>query len=83
MDFFFCVYDIVGVDRVFSIKLSMGRGNFVSFPRLNDSLDYNVMLYFRFGFNGHECVLRAICELAESPLLEDGVLGELLNILLK
>ncbi|XP_076315510.1 uncharacterized protein LOC143228056 [Tachypleus tridentatus] len=36
----------------------------------------------RFGIDGKECVLRTICEVAEVPLLEDGLLGEVLNLLI-
>lgn len=36
----------------------------------------------RFGVDGKACLLRAVCEVAESPLRDDGLLGEVLNILL-
>ncbi|XP_013200802.2 uncharacterized protein LOC106143301 [Amyelois transitella] len=34
------------------------------------------------GFNGQECVLRAICEAAQYPVEEEGLVGELIHILL-
>lgn len=35
------------------------------------------------GFNGHDCLLRAICEAAEIPLgMHNGVLGDIMHIIL-
>ncbi|XP_026741420.1 uncharacterized protein LOC113503580 [Trichoplusia ni] len=34
------------------------------------------------GFNGEECVNRAICEAAQYPVEEEGLVGEILHILL-
>ena len=34
------------------------------------------------GSDGHECVLRAICEVARTPLTDDGFLGDFINLLL-
>ncbi|CAK1542052.1 unnamed protein product [Leptosia nina] len=34
------------------------------------------------GYNGEDCVLRSLCEAAQHPLDEDGLVGELLHILL-
>ncbi|KAK4292373.1 hypothetical protein Pmani_034856 [Petrolisthes manimaculis] len=36
----------------------------------------------RFGVDGKACLLRSVCEVAESPLRDDGLLGEILNIVL-
>ncbi|XP_027236644.1 uncharacterized protein [Penaeus vannamei] len=36
----------------------------------------------RFGLNGKSCLLRAVCEVAESPLRDDGLFGEIINIVL-
>jgi len=36
----------------------------------------------QFGLYGPQCVLRAICEVNESPLQDDGLLGEIINVLL-
>ncbi|KAF0308136.1 hypothetical protein FJT64_020613 [Amphibalanus amphitrite] len=36
----------------------------------------------RFGVNGKACLLRAICEAAEYPVENEGLLGEILNIVL-
>ena len=32
------------------------------------------------GKNGHECMLRAICEVAETPVNHNGLVGELLQL---
>lgn len=32
------------------------------------------------GRNGHECMLRAICEVAETPVNHNGIIGELMQI---
>ena len=37
---------------------------------------------FTFGMDGKSCLLRAICEMHESPLLGYGLMGELLHIFL-
>ncbi|KAL0821268.1 hypothetical protein ABMA28_005868 [Loxostege sticticalis] len=34
------------------------------------------------GMNGHDCVLRAICEAAQYPVEEEGLVGEILHIIL-
>ncbi|XP_072938503.1 uncharacterized protein [Epargyreus clarus] len=34
------------------------------------------------GMNGFECVLRAICEATQYPVIEEGLVGELIHILL-
>ncbi|XP_026326162.1 uncharacterized protein LOC113234855 [Hyposmocoma kahamanoa] len=34
------------------------------------------------GMNGHDCVLRAICEAAQYPVEEEGLFGEIIHILL-
>lgn len=34
------------------------------------------------GSKSHECILRAICEVARTPLNDDGLLGDFINILL-
>lgn len=47
------------------------------YGRVNDS---NV--FFRKGFGGQDCVLRAICENAQYPLEDEGLVGEILHILL-
>lgn len=37
---------------------------------------------FRAGFNGEECVLKAICETADQPFAEhNGVLGDIMHII--
>ena len=37
---------------------------------------------FTFGMDGKSCLLRAICEMHESPLLGYGIFGELLEVFL-
>ena len=39
-------------------------------------------IHFRRGMNGEECVYRAICEAAQYPVEEEGLVGEILHILL-
>ena len=50
---------------------------------------YRAMLYevveeflFKFGMDGKACLLRAICEMHESPLMGYGLLGEMLELFL-
>ncbi|KAK7084657.1 hypothetical protein SK128_024303 [Halocaridina rubra] len=42
---------------------------------------YIQSIFERLGMNGRQCLLRAICEIAEAPLLH-GVMGEVINALL-
>lgn len=37
-------------------------------------------MFHNFGRNGRECVLRTICEVAESPLKHNGMIGEILDV---
>lgn len=40
------------------------------------------VVFISAGYNGHDCLLRAICEAAEIPLgLHNGVLGDLMHII--
>ncbi|CAL4196639.1 unnamed protein product, partial [Meganyctiphanes norvegica] len=39
-------------------------------------------LFSSFGYNGHQCLLKAICETAEDSAKEFGLIGELLAMLL-
>ena len=36
----------------------------------------------RFGMDGKTCLMKTVCEISSSPLLFDGLVGELLNIAL-
>ena len=45
-------------------------------------LQYVEDYLFTFGMDGKGCLLRAICEMHESPLLGYGLVGELINIFL-
>ncbi|XP_015609920.1 uncharacterized protein LOC107274873 [Cephus cinctus] len=36
----------------------------------------------RWGANGKDCLMRSICEAAETPLRDEGLVGELLHVLL-
>ncbi|XP_062551599.1 uncharacterized protein LOC134216818 [Armigeres subalbatus] len=38
-------------------------------------------MFDSYGTNGHECVLRTICEVAETPLHDSGVFGELMDVI--
>ena len=41
------------------------------------------MIFFgRFGLDGHECMLRAVCERAEAHVLTDGFFGEIISLAL-
>lgn len=43
----------------------------------------SAILFYSAGYNGHDCLLRAICEAAEIPLgLHNGVLGDIMHIIL-
>ena len=51
--------------------------------------DFRVLLYqavedtlFKFGYEGKACLLRAICEMHESPLIGYGFFGEVLELFL-
>jgi len=39
-------------------------------------------MFRRFGMEGKTCIMKTICEISSSPLLFDGLIGELLNIAL-
>ena len=45
-------------------------------------LQYVEDYLFTFGMDGKGCLLRAICEMHESPLLGYGLVGELLEVFL-
>ncbi|XP_064105836.1 uncharacterized protein LOC135215247 [Macrobrachium nipponense] len=80
--------DISGVFKGFiraiytlpSDTISIGRGD-IDKDRYNA---YNSIesLFSNFGMNGHQCLLKAICETAEVPAEEYGLMGELLQLLL-
>ena len=62
------------------------KGEFSNFEtkKYNSSpyLQYVEDFLFTFGMDGKGCLLRAICEMHESPLLGYGLVGELINIFL-
>ncbi|CAL4076597.1 unnamed protein product [Meganyctiphanes norvegica] len=72
------------IELPFTIKLP--NATQVSFGRMDDDRMgiYNVLIdtLSRFGVDGKSCLLRAVCEVSESPLRDDGLLGEILNIVL-
>ena len=47
----------------------------ILYEGLEDFLD-------NFGYPGHTCLLRAICETHESPLLGHGLFGEVIHLML-
>ena len=59
---------------------------------LGDNISFQIlraMLYeiveeflFKFGMDGKACLLRAICEMHESPLVGYGLFGEMLELFL-
>ncbi|KAF2888019.1 hypothetical protein ILUMI_18154 [Ignelater luminosus] len=51
----------------------------ISRKRAYDALEYKINSH---GYPGKECLLRAICEAAEYTLENNGVLGDILHILL-
>ncbi|XP_076040770.1 uncharacterized protein LOC143025198 [Oratosquilla oratoria] len=73
------------IELPFTIKLPNST-QVASFGRMDDDRMglYSVLIstLSRFGLDGKSCLLRAVCEVAESPLREDGLLGEILNIIL-
>jgi DM4/DM12 family len=39
-------------------------------------------VFSKFGYEGEACVQRAICELVETPIMHNGLLGKAVNLLL-
>ena len=37
----------------------------------------------RYGFDGRSCLLRAICELADTPLVHHGLWGKLIDLIFR
>ncbi|XP_042215082.1 uncharacterized protein LOC121861428 [Homarus americanus] len=72
------------IELPFTIKLP--NATQISYGRMDDDRlgIYSVLVdtISRFGVDGKSCLLRAVCEVAESPLRDDGLLGEILNIIL-
>ncbi|XP_050713141.1 uncharacterized protein LOC126996584 [Eriocheir sinensis] len=72
------------IELPFTIKLP--NATQVTYGRMDDDRlgIYSVLISTlnRFGVDGKACLLRSVCEVAESPLRDDGLLGEVLNILL-
>ena len=62
----------------FSIILGLEFLPFYIWPCFQYVEDY----LFTFGMDGKGCLLRAICEMHESPLLGYGLVGELLEVFL-
>lgn len=56
----------------------LNRQNLFGVYKLNCIL----YLYFSFGFNGHICMLKMICEMSQTALEHNGLMGQLLHILL-
>ncbi|XP_071527004.1 uncharacterized protein [Panulirus ornatus] len=82
------VGDLTGfldIELPFTIKLPNATQVTYSGRMDDDRLGiYSVLINTlgRFGVDGKSCLLRAVCEVAESPLREDGLLGEIINIVL-
>ena len=76
---------------IFNFKKKWEIGNFFMTPFSNVLffLIFRVLLYqavedllFKFGYEGKACLLRAICEMHESPLIGYGFFGEVLELFL-
>ena len=45
--------------------------------------EWNIFFYFdRWGANGKDCLRKSICEIAGNPLQDEGLVGELLHVML-
>ncbi|KAF2361221.1 Protein of unknown function DM4/12 [Trinorchestia longiramus] len=75
---------VLDVELPFTIKLP-NETDINGLGRSSDRLGIYSLLeesIERLGVSGRACLLRAVCEVAETPLREDGLLGEVLNIVL-
>ena len=78
---FRCFWDFLGIfaQCLFSrIKEEFAEPRYIIALHLQYVEDF----LFTFGMDGKGCLLRAICEMHESPLLGYGLVGELINIFL-
>jgi len=48
-----------------------------------DMYTYAENFISRFGLDGKSCILRTICEVAESPVQDAGMMGEIFNTVLR
>ncbi|XP_046750325.1 uncharacterized protein LOC124413649 [Diprion similis] len=69
--------------NLFSTSSSSGRRRRSS-SRYERQIAYSMLeqQFDRSGANGKECIMRGICEAAETPLRQEGLVGELLHLLL-
>ena len=71
--------------QIFTEKQSMllFLDNYIYFPIFRAML-YEIVeeFLFKFGMDGKACLLRAICEMHESPLVGYGLFGEMLELFL-
>nr|XP_027209229.1 uncharacterized protein LOC113802803 [Penaeus vannamei] len=71
--------------NVTSSILGRGTANSKTSHYFSERLDvYGVVegIFEKFGMNGKACMLRAVCERAESHLVEAGMLGEVISTIL-
>ncbi|XP_042887839.1 uncharacterized protein LOC122263475 isoform X2 [Penaeus japonicus] len=71
--------------NVTSSLLGRGKANGKNTHYFSERLDvYGVVegIFEKFGMNGKACMLRAVCERAESHLVEAGMLGEVITTIL-
>ncbi|XP_047496325.1 uncharacterized protein LOC125043963 [Penaeus chinensis] len=71
--------------NVTSNILGRGKANSKNTAYFSERLDvYGVVegIFEKFGMNGKACMLRAVCERAESHLVEAGMLGEVITTIL-
>ena len=71
------------IERYFTYKIEIMPCN-INVIKLNRAMLYEVVeeFLFKFGMDGKACLLRAICEMHESPLMGYGLLGEMLELFL-
>ena len=67
--------------KLIEIKLQ-GRLSDTSRNYFNSCFQYAENFLFNFGLDGKGCLLRAICETHETPLLGHGMVGEILELFL-
>ena len=69
--------------KIFTVTRILFLGDNISFQILRAML-YEIVeeFLFKFGMDGKACLLRAICEMHESPLVGYGLFGEMLELFL-
>ena len=73
-------HDVHGGERAFLYEVHYG--SFYEIRIFHFIFQFVENYLFNFGMDGKGCLLRAICETHESPLLGYGVVGEILELFL-